>query len=48
MVFKVGKKKIKVEIKESLKRRLEPRSEVERKEHAFQMAERRINASMNM
>jgi hypothetical protein len=48
MAPKVGKRKLEVEVKESSKRRREPRFDIERKEHAFQMAERRINASMNM
>ena len=48
MAPKVGKKKLEVELKESPKKRYEPRSKAEKKEHAPQMAERRINASMNM
>jgi hypothetical protein len=48
MAPKVAKNKLEVEVKESLKRRLEPRSQVERKEHALQMVEQRINALMNM
>jgi hypothetical protein len=48
MAPKVGKRKLEVEPKESLKKRREPRSKVERKQHALQKAECRINASMNM
>jgi gas vesicle protein len=48
MAPKVGKRKLEVEVKESLKERREPKSDIERKEHAIQMVEHRINASMNM
>ena len=47
MVLKIGKRKLEVELKESLKRRCEPRSKAERDEHALQLAKHRINASMN-
>ena len=40
--------KLEVEVKESSKRRHEPRYDIERKEHALQMAKPRINASMNI
>jgi predicted secreted protein len=48
MALRVGKRKLEVDVKESSKRRREPRSVIERQEHALQMAERRINTSMNM
>jgi hypothetical protein len=48
MAPKVGKKKLEVESKKSPKKRREPKSKVEREEHALKMVERRINASMNM
>jgi hypothetical protein len=48
MALTLGKRKLEVEVKESSKRRHEPRSVIERKEHALHMAEHRINTSMNM
>jgi hypothetical protein len=48
MAPKDHKRKLEVEPKENPKRRREPRSKVEKNEHAIRLAESRINASMNM
>ena len=48
MAPKVDKRKLEVEVKKSSKRIREFRVDIERKEHALQMAKHRINALMNM